>query len=731
MGEALALGRAPRRGRGVQVVVGLALLLAAGGLSVVAADISIGSLQTGIVETASGVDRSSLGLDEAVIGDTVRVSALVTNDGAAATGEFDVDFFFTETISGEHGRLGTQVVSGLEPGESKRPVVVFDTSTFSPGIYAFSAEADPRGLLNDSDPCDNAAPRRACGGTAAESSSKYSLTIVREGRHISQLVLSGAFPMCPMGDIDKLSKRTLTVVVHNVGTQPLTSSDLAVYGYYRQGLTPPANEFVPLVTDGSGNPVQLSKIVSFSQGGRAGSISITLNYDTLAQIFAPPSALRDAGEVLGRPNAAQLRITVQTVGGSGASQDIFLPEQFELAQFYSAVELWTFPQRATCCRSDCAAVVSVSATPAVAGGVVFHVVRSTGADTLYALSADTGEVKGIWPAPDGKTLTSPVAAYSESTRTHSIYIGASNGRVYGLTGLEDDEGGFLRQAWESTTVGVVTGATYLAVTNDSANVLVGSGSGAYVLNAATGAAVRTVTSHVPVSSAPIYRASTGDLWFPAGNSVYRVPTTGSEFTYNAGARVTTALTSNAKGTILFFGTETGDIHAINAQTCAKLDSANLVSSVVGICTVSADDDALIYLTSEKGDIARVEYKQPGGFDERDNSLKFTARTLQPTSIDSAATVLLSSDGGKALAVAVAGKKREGGVLRPVLQLWKDDLRDFKTVVVWGVSVPYIFKPQEAASADSRLLEPIIDPFTLTLLVPSTDGYLYAFDLNDI
>ena len=283
--EALARGKA-QRVRGVAFFVVVTTVLSLGGLAAAAANISVESLQIGLVEGSVAIDRASLGLDKGIIGDTVRVSALVGNDGTSAVGEFEVDFFFTETISGEHGRLGTQVVSGLEPGETKRPVIAFDTTSFSPGLYAFSAKADPRDALGDSNLCDNVAPREACSGTSAESTSKYSLTLLRQGSHISRAHAERPLPTVSHGRL----QTSLTVSVWNVGTETLSGSDLAVYGYYRLGLTAPANEFKALVTDASGNPVQLSKIAFLGKPGESGSF-LTLNYDVLTKL-APSRARR-------------------------------------------------------------------------------------------------------------------------------------------------------------------------------------------------------------------------------------------------------------------------------------------------------------------------------------------------------------------------------------------------------------------------------------------------------
>ncbi len=723
--EALAQGTVSRRVGRAAFFIGVAAVLTMGGLAVVGADISVESLQIGLVEGSSQVDRSTLGLDKGVIGDTVRVSALVRNDGTAAVGEFDVDFFFTEIISGEHGRLGTQVVSGLEPGEAKRPVITFDTTTYSPGIYAFSAQADPRDALGDTDPCDNAAPRGACAGTAAEDSNKYSVTLLREGRHISPLTVSDSYPLCRMGRL----QTSLTVDVYNVGTETLSGSNLAVYGYYRLGFNPPANEFAPLVTDTSGNPVQLSKIVSLGEPGKAGSIVITLNYDVLTRLFAPSSAARDAGEVLGRANPAQIRITVQPSDGSGTSQDLFLPAQFELSEFYSTVDLWTVPERSTCCSGACTAVPSVAVEPAVAGGLVFHVARSAGVDELYVLKVRTGEKKGTWSAPAGKSLTAPVAFYNEDTAAYRVYVGASDGRIYAIEGTDKEEGAFLVDLWQSSSApadAVVKGDTHLVLSSDKTRLIVGSESGAFVLDAATGQTLRKVTTHVPVTSAPAYSDANGDLWIASDQLVYRIPASGSESSYDVKERVTTDLVRNARGTALFFGTEAGSVYALNPTTCAKLADDRQLRSVAGIAVVSRDDDAVVFLTSAIGEAVREEYDHGRGF----RNPQISERTVEPDSIVGAPAILPNKGGDDAAVVFVAGQRRDGRTARSILQAWDRELQKYETVTVWGTSVPFVFKPEEDGVAPAGLLQPVVDPETLTLLVASSDGYLYAFDLSE-
>ncbi len=725
--EAFARRGASRRIRNAGVVVGWAAVLVIGGLVVLGADVSVDSLQIGLVEGPTAGDRSALILDQGLIGDTVRVSALVRNDGATATGEFDVDFFFTEIISGEHGRLATQVVSGIEPGETKRPVIVFDTSTFSPGIYAFSAEADPRNALGDTDPCDNVAPRVACTGVSAENADKYSITLLRQGRHISPLTLRDPFPVCRMGKLQP----SLTVDVYNVGTETLSGSDLAVYGYYRLGLNPPANVFVPLVTDASNNPVQLAKIVSLGEPGQPGTIVITLNYDVFSRQFAPSTTDRDAGAVLGRADLAQIRITVQPADGMGTPQDLFLPAQFELSQFYSTVDLWTFPQRSACCSGGCTATTSVAVEPAVAGGLVFHIAQAADGDTMHVLKIRTGEEKGAWSAPSGKTLTSPVATYDTSANTYRVYVGSSDGRIYALEGSDKEEGAFLTDLWQSAAGDVIVkGDTRLVLSADKGKLIVGSESGAFVLDAATGQTSRKVTSHTPVTSVPAYFDTTGDLWFAADQTVYRVPASGSESSFNVNDRVTTDLVKNRRETALFFGTQSGYLYALDptansSSTMQLWTFYTQLRSVVGMSVVSKDDDAVFFVSSAIGDMARVEYDHGRGF----RNLVVSSRLLSPSEIAAAPAVLANAAGDDAAVVFVSGRRQEGRTTYPVLQGWDREFKKYENVTVWGTAVPFLFKPEEGGATPAALLLPIVDPETFTLLVASSDGYLYAFDLS--
>ncbi len=696
-----------------------------------AVDISVETIRIDRSPGAASAE-GSLGLDQGLVGDTLHVSALVKNVGTSPVGQFKVDFFFTEMISGEHGRIGTQTVLGLDPGGEIRPVVVVDTSTFTPGIYAFSAEADPAGLLGEEDRCNNIAPRGSCAGQAKERQDKYKLTLLREGKSISELSVTPRFPVCRMGKLEE----TITVHLYNVGTEPLTKDDVEVWGYYRLGLDPPADQFTPLVVDAAENPVQLS-VKSFAglDPGKDGYMTIGLSFDVFDRLFEPRSTEENEGEDLGNPYPVQLRMTVK-VGTD--EKDIFLPDQFRLAQFYSAVDLWTFPARPVCSCTTYEDIESISVPPAVAGGLVFHVVSTAGGDRLHVLKVNTGEEKGSWEAPNGIDLTSPAAFYDSTGNSYRIYLGGSDGKVYALQGEEKEEGAFLTSLWTSPSDIVSPprseGATsHLRLSSDGTKLIVGSENGVFVLDAASGDLLGSYTSYGPVSTKPAYVDATGAIWFASDEEIYGILPNGSECTYDVKDRVTTSLELNGTGTSLFFGTESGSVYAVDAVvgggTCTVLASADPLRTVVGMAVATAEEDAVIYLTSDIGEIARVEYDERKGF----TRVTTSERDFEPTKILVAPALLENRKGDDADAVLVAGEWKEKGArtLRPVLQGWKSDLTEYETVKIWGSSVSLVFEPEEDTVIPQGLLMPVIDQDWKILLVASSDGYLYAFDLSGI
>ena len=699
----------------------LALLLAVSGIvAAQAIDVSIESLHISWVEDETIIDRPSLDLDQALVGDTIRVSATVKNIGSTTAGQFYVDFFFTETVSGEHGKIGSQAVIGLDPGEERRPVVTFDSSTFAPGLYVFSAEADPPQELGETERCNNFAPLAECAGSLEQSEDRYKLDLLQQGNHISELSLRADFAVCQMGSLTT----GWVVEAHNVGTEAFsfTGADLDIYGYYRESLDPPANAFVALLTDG-GTPQQLPKNVFLSNPGDEGFISITLDYSIFSSLF------RQSGE-LGKAHPAQLRVSVNPTNG-GTPQDLYLPSQYSLAQFYSEVDLWTFPSRSLCQCDDYSDIAAVSVDPAVAGGLVFHVVTTSDGDRLHVLKVGTGEERlDPWLAPSGARLSTPAVAYDATAQAYRIYVAASDGNVYALDGSDKETGSFLVQDWTSS-LGLTSATAYVSISSDGSLLVVASESGAYVLSSADGAILRSNTAHA-VTTRPVFSSATGTVWFASDETVYGLRADGTLCVNdNILDQITSNLGINHDETAIYFGTDSGDFFAIDISassgSCSIVsqETALLKRTIVGLDVVSDSADAVLYVTSSIGEIVRVEYSDGRGFDDIQNGID----EFEPREIATAPAILPTSNGRDATVVFLTGQTRDGRTDRPVLQGWDKDLEEYETVSAWGTSIDFVFKPEEQDLIPDALLTPIVDAETFTLLIASSDGYLYAFDLS--
>lgn len=698
----------------------------------------------GSAQSTAGIDIEivslhvgwTYGLDQALVGDTVRINARLRNLGTESVGQFTVDFFFTETITGEHGKIGSQTVSGLASGEETRPVISFETTGFTPGIYVFSAEADAMETLGESNRCNNVTPLEACDGTAAERSDKYTLTVLQSGRHLSQLALQGTFPVCRMGELDT----RWTFNVYNVGTESLqliSSSNLDVAGYYRLALTPPANVFETL----SGSE-DLGVLGFIGSSGSQGSITITLDYASLASEFRPSDREADDFEVIGRSDQAQLRVSVAPTGeDAGLARDAFFPDQYKLSYFYSTVDAWTFPAREQCRCEDqqyYEDIATVPVEPVVEGGRVFHIVTtSAGSDRLHVLKVDTGEEQAVWSASG--ELTAPVVAYDNSGAVdiYRIYIGSSDGSVHALQyTLGETE---LTSLWQSET-GIVTErrsgnrpTTFLLLSSDAEELIIGSEAGAFVLDPTDGAVLRRHTDY-EVTSLPAYADATGTLWMASGSDVYAINPNGSVCSFEADDPITTSLELNQPQDVVFLGTDGGDLLALGvgsgtACTLRAREEALLWDDIIGLDVYSTDEDALIYLTSTTGEVYSIEYKDS---QEEFRGTTEGERTKRLGDIMTPPAVFASDE---ARAVLVTGLDRRTD--RPVLQVWEDDLDDLAQVNVWGNNdVWFAFLPEEAGVVPSALLAPVvavvdIDNESAYGLVGCSNGYLYAFDLGQL
>jgi outer membrane protein assembly factor BamB len=270
------------------------------------------------------------------------------------------------------------------------------------------------------------------------------------------------------------------------------------------------------------------------------------------------------------------------------------------------------------------------------------------------------------------------------------------------------------------------------VISEDGNLLIaGSEAGAYVLNALDGTSLRSDTAH-DVTTMPAFGNSTGTVWFASDETIYGLRSNGTECTYDEVLdQISSPLALNGDESVLFFGTDLGSFFALDASSsasgCSLLASEDLLlkRTILGLDLVSDGADAVIYVTSSFGELARIEYDDGRGFQDK----KEPTNASGPREIGASPAVLPNASGRDADVVFITGRTRDGRVDRPILQGWERDLKDYETVSVWSTSIPFLFKPKEGGVIPDALLTPIIDADTFTLLVSSSDGYLYAFDLS--
>ena len=252
-----------------------------------------------------------------------------------------------------------------------------------------------------------------------------------------------------------------------------------------------------------------------------------------------------------------------------------------------------------------------------------------------------------------------------------------------------------------------------------------------MLNALDGTILRG-TSAYAVTTSPAYSNSTGTVWFASDETVYGLRADGSECSNDVILdQITSNMLLNWDETVVFFGTDSGDFFAIDASstgtTCPIIaqETALLKRTIVGLAGVSDGADAILYVTSSIGEIVLVEYDDRRGFDNISNGVD----EFEPREIEAAPAILPTANGKDAAIVFLTGQTRDGRTDRPILQGWDKDLEEYETVTVWSTSASFLFRPEEQGNIPENLLTPVVDAATFTLLVASSDGYLYAFDLG--
>ena len=728
-----------RTGRAVGLIVVFCLCLGAAAQTPGKPDVAVTDIEFEVVPVSSSASRPTLGENQAILGDTVRVRAVVQNVGEVSADVFDVAFYFVERTSQETGRIGTATVFGLAPGQVLKPAVSLDTAQLAPGIYDIVVKADPGNTLQEdaADLCNNEIPRGACHGEAAKDASEYSLALLREGPTITGVTLIESFPTSRMGPLDLSSP--VNVTFYNVGTVTLGFGSARADGYYRTSLSDSFPQ-EPNLSD-----LRIRILTSSVKPGEEGRMTIHLSQsddfgELYSTVFTDPNTLG-----LGKSSPIQFRvlITPTTVSNgvttSGVPREIILPDKRTLSYFYSDVDLWTFPLRQTSVASSSGALEAGSAVrvpPTLdQEGIVYHVLSRLDGDRLYALNANG---QALWQKDyPGERLTAvAMGPYDASTASAILYFGSDKGNLYALRNRRAHE---LETAsvpvkyvpetlsgWASPkSVGAM--ATPPVVSSDGTRIIGVSTNGLFVfdkdgnskLNASGGTTLSDVLKKAGTVT-PVFIDATREIWFASSRTVYKLAEDGGSLlcTHDAGSDVT-ALETNTGQTEVYVGTERGLLWALDAgtakgQDCANKRSLDLKNAVRGVTAVrekGASKD-LVFVTTDDGYVHRVT-------DSAGSALADTRSkdNLQLGTIKTAPGILTDAD-GKVSAVLVDTKYGQLRAFSPFLD------RVVK-VEIWGSSVDFAFDTE----SQQEMTAPVVSSQDAILLVASADGYLYAFSLS--
>ncbi len=723
-------GRGARAGRRGWCL-GLAVVLAAGfGLGAQTSgnpDVAVTDIEFEVVPASTSASRPTLGENQAILGDVVRVRAVVQNVGEASADVFDVAFYFVERTSQETGHIETQTVFGLAPGQILKPGVSLNTADLAPGIYDIVVKADPAKHLSESplDLCNNEIPRAACGGEAAKSASDYSLALLRDGPAITGVTLVDPFPICRKGPLSFSS--SINATFYNVGTAPLGFSSVRADGYYRISLLDsfPQEPNLPDLT--------IRILASSIKPGEQGTMTIHLSqndnfselYDT---VFQDPASLG-----LGKSSPIQFRVLITpTAVANGAAvtglpRELILPDRRTLSNFYSEVDLWTFPAVGNCSGSSAGALSGGTAGVPPAfdqAGVVYHVLSLPGGDTLYALDA-FGRTKWHVEYPGERLTALAMGPYDEATKSVILYFGSDQGKLYALSSLQAAASTPVQyeKGWPQA-VGAMTAPP--VVSTDGTRIIGVSTGGLFLFdqgaNSKLAATAGTSIGDIVKKAAtvpPVYIDATREIWFATGRTVYKLAENGAAAlcTHDAGSDVTT-LETNPSQTQVYVGTELGILWALAAgtakgQDCTTKRSTDLRNPVRGATAVREKGTSydLIYATTDDGYVHRV--KDTGQGNPTDTRAQ---DDLQLRTIKTAPAVLTGAD-GKVAAVVAASKYGQ-------VRAFSANLDRILKVETWGSSVDFAFD----TASGLAMAAPVVSSEDAALYVASADGYLYAFSL---
>ena len=569
---------------------------------------------TGVdVRVVQGSGSSSSLLNRAAVGDLLHIRAGVWNVSDQTVERVEIEFFFTEQVTGEHGRIGTQTVYEIVPGGEKRPVVTLDTRGFTPGVYRFTAALfDPDGSLRD-DVVEN---------NRYEQSTSEGTSMLAQGPGIAELSLATPFGTCQLartvlvnplwGTTTEMATggiaNRISLNVYNVGTDTLTNArsetgqPISVTVEYRNS---PSDAWEPLgsYSPGAGGNTLTVQFPDIAPGGNTTVLLSELDYSPLAPLYRPTAEQQDTFSVLGQKAGTKdplfLRVVLAAgLGESIASQEIYLPSKTSGTTVYSDRDLWTFPARSECgCTSGCDRFCTTIG-PVRSGFLLFHV-TSNGEDyQLNALDARSGNSIASWTT-DTPIVTQPVVGFAEVQGVGEwiVFVGTGDGAVQSIVIRRTLQGAVTlekRDAWDApsgsvSSLDTSTGepTAHLLLTNTAVGVdslgeaalIVASANGVFFLDASSGeilSSYRTrddllVESDDFEGSAPLSvtlkPAYAGEmLWFSIDRYIVGLDgLSGNGCVFPANTRITTPLALWEPTGTLFFGAEFGTVYALDTN----------------------------------------------------------------------------------------------------------------------------------------------------------------------
>jgi outer membrane protein assembly factor BamB len=650
----------------------------------------------------------ALGERQAILGDKVRIWAVLTSRGGSA-GEFNVAFSYLEETTKETAQIGKQTVTEIPQDEVRRVPQMWDTSELIPGRYGIIVVADPEGALKEGDGqrCNNVIPRGKCDNEPAKRGEQYYITILKQGFAISPPSVSESIPPCPMGQVTQ----SVAVLFINLGTEKITS--VGITGSYRlsiSGRWDPLDYVIIRSGPSAQNPVQ---------PGASGTISATIDYEAFSRSFT--------NHGLGQSNSLQLKLEVIANGEKVA--DILVPEVREqLLHIYPSVDRWTFPRRSGCAWTAKPGEVeqqpgeTVKVAPAVSpsGETVYHVILKDGQSSLVALSTDAG--RQLWEfAGFGKEVGSPTVG-KDSEGNEVIYLSSSDGDVFAVTAK--DKGGELR--WKGPDRGIGRSLTKPVVVLDTQGrtkmIYIGSDTGLHAIDPEGNlkwSYTQDDTTPIQITQPPLIVTTKGTattICFASGGSIYNVGEDGKKVAsqlFSSASPISTPLKLLPLGdkNYIYFGVDNGEVYVVDEASLKRVgDPIRLVGGkVTGIrVTKEGNSKHVIFATTADGTIYRLEFKG--------DKLEKTAEASFTREIESELDVFTDAK-DQALAVLVTSKKGELRAISP-------DLSKVLKVKIWGEEALFSFDTK-----DKPMTSPVVDPLNKMVLVGSEDGFLYAFDLS--